>query len=97
MFAWRSPKAALAAAAFVPKTACRPTGSARSAASWLGCNAATTPDVVYQKIMRENAFKPTSGLGLARIRVEGGFAIEAAVEGTALTLTASATWAKPVA
>jgi two-component sensor histidine kinase len=57
--------------------------------------ATQTPDAVYQKLMSENAFKPMSGLGLARIRVEGGFHLEAVIDGAVLILRASAIWTRP--
>ena len=56
---------------------------------------AKEPEVVYRKLMTENAFKSTSGLGLARIRAEGGFESTCDVDGTTLTLRATASWTRP--
>jgi hypothetical protein len=53
---------------------------------------AQNPGAYYRRLMTENAFKPGSGLGFARIRAEGGFALEFEIEGTQLRLKAVGQW-----
>jgi hypothetical protein len=55
---------------------------------------AEEPRAFYSRLMAENAFRSGSGLGLARIRAEGGFDIEFSIDGSTLTVRASSRWRK---